>query len=447
MRARTIREGSVGLLILFGLGLIGFLIMWIQGIDFNERSYRFWVLFEDTVGMQEGAQVRYRGVPVGNVTAIRPQSNRVEVQIEIEDPQLHIPDNVSIQANQAGFLGETSIDIYPRMDVALTETEIALNNPLDKDCNSDVLVCAGDVQPGDPGVNFNELIRSTIALSNQFTDPELFSNIQELTRNSSNAAEEVAQLTEEVTVLVKLFQAELGPLSNSAITVANSVSRAADEISTTANRTNALLDANEAALTTTLNNISGTSTQVRILLEGFQPLAAGQGELVENLRVLTANAAATADNLEDLTGALSDPTTILMLQQTLDSARATFQNMQKITADLDELTGDPELRDNIRDLIYGFSDLVSSTEQLEQQMQLAQQEFAGSPTESPISFTQPSSSSDKDTIEKLNLSILDDADSSMTFHSMPITNSIGEQVQVAFPLIRPAGNQAAARIE
>lgn len=444
MRARTIREGSVGLLILFGLGLIGFLIMWIQGIDFNDRSYRFWVLFEDTVGMPEGAQVRYRGVPVGKVTAIRPQSNRVEVQIEIEDPQLRIPDSVSIQANQAGFLGETSIDIYPRTDVALTETEIALNDPVNEDCNSEVLVCAGDIQPGDPGVNFNELIRSTIALSNQFTDPELFSNIQDLTRNSSDAAEEVAQLTEEVTTLVKLFQAELGPLSNSAITVASSVSRAADEISTTANRTNALLDANEVALATTLNNISLTSTRVRTLLDGFEPLA-NQGELVRNLEVLSANAAATSENLANITGQLSDPTTVIMLQQTLDSARATFQNMQKITADLDELTGDPELRDNIRDLINGFSNLVSSTEQLEQQMQLAQQgddALAETPVAFPLS-SQPSS--DKDTTDKLQLSILDDADASMTFRSMPITNSIGERVQVAFPLIRPVeGNQTAA---
>lgn len=433
MRARTIREGSVGLLILVGLGLIGFLILWIQGIDFNNRTYRFWVLFEDTVGMQEGAQVRYRGVPVGQVTAIQPQSNRVEVQIEIEDGDLHIPDDVSIQANQAGFLGETSIDIYPRMGADLTDAEIASNNPLSEDCNSNVLVCAGDVQPGDPGVNFNELIRSTIALSDQFTDPELFSNIQDLTRNSSNAAEEVAQLTQEVTTLVKLFQAELGPLSNSAISVANSVSRAADEISVTANRTNALLDANESALTTTLNNISNTSTQVRVLLEGFEPLATSQGELVQNLQVLTANAAATAENLENLTGAISDPTTILMLQQTLDSARATFENMQKITADLDELTGDPELRDNIRDLIYGFSDLVSFTDQLEEQMYAAQQTTSGSPGETPIAFP----SGDKHDAEKLDLSILDSADSSMTFHSMPITNSIGERVQVAFPLIRP----------
>ena len=61
----------------------------------------------------------------------------------------------------------------------------------------------------------------------------------------------------------------------------------------------------------------------------------------------------------------------MALQQTLDSARVTFQNAQKITSDLDELTGDPSFRDSIRELIEGLSGLVSSTQQVEQQVQVA----------------------------------------------------------------------------
>jgi len=48
-------------------------------------------------------------------------------------------------------------------------------------------------------------------------------------------------------------------------------------------------------------------------------------------------------NLRDISNALNSPTNLLVLQQTLDSARVTFQNAQKITSDLDELTGDPAL--------------------------------------------------------------------------------------------------------
>ena len=73
-----------------------------------------------------------------------------------------------------------------------------------------------------------------------------------------------------------------------------------------------------------------------------------------------------------MTANLNDPKTLLMLQQTLDSARTTFQNTQKITADIDDLTGNPEFRSNLRNLVNGLGKLVSSAEQLEQQAKLAQ---------------------------------------------------------------------------
>ena len=40
-------------------------------------------------------------------------------------------------------------------------------------------------------------------------------------------------------------------------------------------------------------------------------------------------------------------------------------------SDIDEITGDPTVRENIRNLIYGLSDLLSSVEMLEYQTQIA----------------------------------------------------------------------------
>jgi phospholipid/cholesterol/gamma-HCH transport system substrate-binding protein len=469
MRARTVREGSVGLLILVGLGLLGFLIFWIRGLSFGNRSYRFTVLFENTAGMQVGAPVRYRGVPVGSVTAIRPTANRVEAVIQIEEPDLHIPDEVLIEANQSGFLGETSIDITPVDE--LTETQIATVDPLAQDCNSGIIICSGDRVEGEVGVNFNELTRSTIELADQFTDEELFANIQNLTENSANAAAEVAQLTQEVTTLVRLFQGELEPLSNSAITLAASVSRAADQLGGTAQQTNELLAVNRVALTTTLNNLSATSSRLRNVVDSIAPIAE-EGELAQNLQLLSANAAAASGNLREITDELNDPTTVVMLQQTLESARATFQNMQKITADLDDLTGDPELRENIRELINGFSSLVSTTQDLEQQIQIAQSlsfesavtlpasEEWTSDEVKPVTGTEPTTSSSAlatDLNADVNADLdadIDNLDTIMdaiaptdqaefttapktTLRPMTITNSIGERVQIAFPIVQP----------
>ena len=59
---------------------------------------------------------------------------------------------------------------------------------------------------------------------------------------------------------------------------------------------------------------------------------------------------------------------MVSLQQTLDSARVTFDNAQKITADLESFTGDPAFLENVRDLVDGLNNLLSTTEQLEQQV-------------------------------------------------------------------------------
>jgi hypothetical protein len=92
--------------------------------------------------------------------------------------------------------------------------------------------------------------------------------------------------------------------------------------------------------------------------------------LLGNLETLSTNAATASANLRDISTALNSPTNVLVLQQTLDSARATFENAQKITADLDELTGDPAFRNNVKQLVNGLGNLVSSTEQLQQQVQV-----------------------------------------------------------------------------
>jgi phospholipid/cholesterol/gamma-HCH transport system substrate-binding protein len=92
---------------------------------------------------------------------------------------------------------------------------------------------------------------------------------------------------------------------------------------------------------------------------------------VQNLENLSANAAQASANLRDATQALNTPSNLLVLQQTLDSARVTFENTQKITSDLDDITGDPALREKIKQLINGLSGLVSSTQQMQQQVQVA----------------------------------------------------------------------------
>lgn len=366
MRSRTVREGSVGLLILLGLGLFAGLILWLRGLSVGSRSYKIVIEFANIAGMQAGAPIRYRGVTVGKVTQTRPGPNGVEVEAEISPADLVMPRGLTIEANQSGLLGATSIDITP-----VKQLTVAVNaKPLDPNCNEQVIVCNKSRLQGQVGVSVDELIRSSIRFANVYSDPQFIKNVNAVTKNSAEAAAELTKLSRQFGTVARSLNQQIPTLAGAA----RSVSQTANQLGLTAGQVNSLIAANRSTLVDTLTNINQLTLQLRTTVAGLSPVLnrVQQGDLLRNLELLSANAAAASTNFRDVSQALNSPSNLLVLQQTLDSARATFQNAQKITADLDELTGDPAFRNNLRNLVNGLSGLVSSTQQLHQQAQYAQ---------------------------------------------------------------------------
>ncbi|MEG5032601.1 MlaD family protein [Microcoleus sp. AT3-D2] len=443
MRSRTVREGSVGFLILVGIGLFGGLVLWLRGVQLGNRSYKFAVEFASAQGMQIGTPIRYRGVAVGKITALQPGSNGVDVTLEIAPGTLVIPRDVTIEANKSGLIGESSIDITPN---SMLPESLLTANPVSADCPPEI-ICQNSRLKGQAGVTIDELIKSTVRLANFYTDPALFNNIKSLAQNTANTAKGAAKLTQDLSNLTQTAQTEIKNLNQSvrgdigtlnqsvkteiaslnqslkeeasslnqslkgeasslnqslkgeisaaaadvskvaatadtstkavsaaAINSANSVTQAANQITLTANQVNSLVATNRGSLVSTLNNINQSSQELRVAVSSLSPTInrINQGQLLNNLEVLSANAAQASGSLRDLSSQVNNPATLLLLQQTLDSARATFQNVQKITSDVDDLTGDPAFRNNIRRLFNGLGGLLGSTEQLRQQVKVTQ---------------------------------------------------------------------------
>jgi phospholipid/cholesterol/gamma-HCH transport system substrate-binding protein len=440
MRSRTLREGSLGLFILMGLGLASGLIFWLKGIELGRHSYQFIARFPEVIGIQTGSAVRYRGVTIGHIASIQPGINGVDVTLEINSSDLLIPRNVKIEANQGGFIGETAIDIIP---LSATEISNSANfpNPLSPDCNARTIVCDGDRLSGEMGVSFAELMRASTEFTETFSDPKFFTQITALTENSTNAVEGIATLAGDLSDLSQSLKSELNTLSDSALAATDTVGQAADRLSLTAGEiaslattvnglvennqsslvttldnvnltasemarlastVNTLVDSNRSSLVVTLDNVNQMSGELRVAASNLVPLLdranqtlanvdrgfssverglttlersnllANLEEISNNAVTLSANAAEASENLRAVTATANDPTNRLLLQQTLDSARSTFQNVQKITSDLDDLTGDPEFRENIRRMVNGLSGLVSSTQELQDRVQTAQ---------------------------------------------------------------------------
>lgn len=381
---RTFREGSVGLLLLLGLGVFGILFLWINRLNATSGTYKAIIEFANAGGMQKGTPVRYRGVKVGNISQIKPGANAIDVEIQIVQRDLVIPRNVVVEANQSGLISESIIDITPK---AALPTGVAIAKPLDKNCDDSLIVCNGSRLKGQVGISVDELIRSSTELTNVYNDPKFYKNVNGVLEATTVAATSFTDLSQDLRALTKSVRQQLNTFS----ATANSVQRATnqlnvsatetvDQFGTTAIKANELLTnldnlltTNRTSLVGALNNITETSNQLRVTVSSLSPAVNRftQGELLNNLEALSNNAAQASANLRDASKTLNDPKNIVVLQQTLDSARVTFENTQKITSDLDELTGDPTFRQNLRQLVNGLSSLVSSTQQMQQQVQVA----------------------------------------------------------------------------
>ncbi|GAA3525828.1 hypothetical protein GCM10022234_23700 [Aeromicrobium panaciterrae] len=81
---------------------------------FVERSFPVSAQFTDSGGIFAGAQVTYRGIPVGKVSKLQFKDNGVRATLEIEDSAPKIPaDVLAVVANKSA-IGEQFVDLQPR---------------------------------------------------------------------------------------------------------------------------------------------------------------------------------------------------------------------------------------------------------------------------------------------------------------------------------------------
>jgi phospholipid/cholesterol/gamma-HCH transport system substrate-binding protein len=395
MGSRLLREGSVGLLLLSGLLLLGGGIAWVKGLSFGNRSYNVWVDFPATVGIQTGSTVNYRGVKVGRVLEMMPESGGVRIKISVTPADLKIAADSQLTIDQVSLLGESVLNITPPRDAKPITTS---SNPSDRSCDRSVILCEGSRIKGQDGVNTDSLIRSMMQLTNAYANPDFMRQLTALTTNSTKAAADVSSLSKEFASLARSLRTDLsgqeGTVQNISRAVqsiggaAESFRGTAQEFGAVANQAqgtttqatqaltqiNELLAANRTTLVSTLDNLNATSGGLRDTVSKLSPTVdrLSNGPVIRNLEVLSTNAAVASSNLKDVSQALNSPANLTLLQQTLESARSTFQNVQKITADLDDLTGDPKIRANLKNMINGLGKLVATTEQLQKQAEYAQ---------------------------------------------------------------------------
>jgi phospholipid/cholesterol/gamma-HCH transport system substrate-binding protein len=358
-----------GLLFLVGLAVFGGLILWITNFRPGESNYQFSVMFPDGNGVAVGAPVRLRGVRIGQVIGVASSVDQVKVTVLVEKNIL-IPTQSKITVSQSGLIGETFVDFVPSQGIQPAKVAFAdFVEQCKKDPNaqSKEWICPNsDIAQGVSPVRLAQLLESLDKLAVRIDD-KFLKNLDTTIKDVGGAARKLGSVSADVRRVSTSFEKvatgvnrnvdSLGAAGKSVEKAGRSVGGAADtlKITITDNRKN---------LETTLSNLSTASGDLKAVLAELRPTLAN-GEFGKDLTRLASNAAAAAENVRKITDGLSDPATIDSLRETLDAARVTFQNAQKITSDLDEITGDPNFRKNLRKLVDGLGQLVSTTDSIQ----------------------------------------------------------------------------------
>ena len=411
LRSKSIREGTLGLFILLGLLVFGGIIFWLRGGRINDTSYQITVVFDNAGGLREGAKVRYRGIDVGRIVEIIPGSNGVDIVMEIEN-SLRIPNEVMIQTNSYGLLGETIIDMSPQEQLTAEAKSV---DPLSEQCPElQLILCDQERIKGKTG---SELIESLTTLSELYSSEEFYGNLNAAAKNAALAGERIAALSDDLSDFsqeikkdVDRFTKTADAFTNTANVSTEQITRLANEFSTTSQQIsllvsniNSVIDNNKYNLGEAITNVTDTSKELSSLVKQLEFTAAEVNTNLEDidLKQIVTNLEDLTENLQQFSTELNKPTNIVSLQETLDSARVTFSNTAKITSDLDDLTGDPEFRNNVRKLVDGLSNLLSYSDTIEKQIELVQilEEVNTIITDKNIDNSQP--------IPSLNLKKLD----------------------------------------
>lgn len=403
--SRLFREGLIGLFLLSGLLAFGMLIFFLRQNQLRGGNYQLKLLFDNAGGLREGARVLYRGVVVGRINTIQPTASGVEVVAEI-DKGLAIPKNVTVSTIRSGLLGEVNVNITPLQ--ALDETQKI--SPLDKDCKQKGLIlCNGQQVTAKASPDFTEsLARLAEGLDNQ----NFLENLNQTILKANKALEEFTLLSQEITKTTKILTAEMDSLAKSVNENLEKLGDTAEVINTTAqslSQTAQTVDAQVRKVGDTTNTqiqrlgseYTALALQLKMLSLNLNKLIVDNknnlqkmveniaqltettnsllsqvdgkdvGKMAKNLSQISDNLVKISNDLTTVSAQLNNPATLVTLQQTLDSARVTFANTAKITSDIEEFTGDPQFKRNLRRLIDGLSNLVSYTDLLEKQVELA----------------------------------------------------------------------------
>ena len=199
---RSVKEAIVGFTLLAAVSSAGLVWLWLRGVSVSNRTWRFQANFADAAGLAPRSAVTYRGVTVGHVQEVTPTATAVEVQIDIDQPNLQLPQPLDARVEAASLLGGDAV-------VALT----APIKPLPKgtpgpkaiNCNRALTVCNGSVIQGKSAATLSQVTATLQQLLDQAEKEKLIPKL-------STTISSINTTANEATAFMKDGQGLIGDL-------------------------------------------------------------------------------------------------------------------------------------------------------------------------------------------------------------------------------------------
>jgi len=105
-------QAKVGIVVLIAAILLATMIVWKGDVFLKMRGYELIGSFENVGGLQEGADVRYRGFKVGKVIRITPGIKETKAYLNIAS-HIRVPQGSTLRIAFDGLIGQKYVEIIP----------------------------------------------------------------------------------------------------------------------------------------------------------------------------------------------------------------------------------------------------------------------------------------------------------------------------------------------
>lgn len=290
-------QTKVGIFLLFGLVLLGALtILFSRSTPFYKNYYELRLKSGNVGGIKNGAKVLMRGVQVGLVksTQLNEGGRTVTIFLKVES-QFKLYSDARFEIEQAGFLGDQFIAIYPTDDLgyALTNhADVVAKAPFNM---QEAVAVATEM--------LMKISQTTTNLNAAVSDIRRLVLTEEKLQGIGTSLQRLDTMTREAETMVKHLSGLVSNNTAPVNTVVSNLNQFAAQLPPLASYVHSLVATNEASLNNAIKNLetaSGSLTNVLADLESGQGVAGRllrDEALASNLNLIAQNLATTTSNL------------------------------------------------------------------------------------------------------------------------------------------------------